>query len=450
MNDLPGSLRTGPSGKGWFFLATLATTTVILAWATSTLVQQGQEIAALRDEVAKQNDAISRVAVQMGQQDALFSRALGVLKPIPMPLRWLEAIGALEQQTVDKKNWPGSGEEANAYRVSVGSLVAEAPPWLEGEPLERLNRVRWSALAFRVISAPIDVSIPLLTEQLDESRALVAAVPEGIGADLYESLEAYVSKLEATIGGRRYESALRGAMAFIEGSTTDADVQELYAELEPHRETFYVAWLLDKLRVRILGDEARRFVELKRRSLIAARALAERQPILFHQSLAALSSEVAAARTSLALQGASVAEVDKLDTEISEELGSSRANLARNERTRQGEALRLYQDWALNEIETASRGIDEARKVAKDAAMVAGEKWGPLEYKKVHDSLVDRLLPIDTRLLEIPLNEQYSETFRAGWEILKNAPKEYGGLQVARRSISIEKQPLDPYFKEKE
>lgn len=433
---------------------------------------------ALKEHVAAQNkslaDNIAVMSTHIDQQTAVMNRALGKVIPVVMPPEWENQLSQLEARIKEPDRWPKDATEAQGFLDQASSLVESMPAWAEADYLPRLTPVRWAAVAFVSITRPRDdAAIPSIIE---ETNGLVNATPDGGAADLQRKLKEEAQLLSEKMDQSNLAEAIKVGGIYVQNADSSlddalADIANVYDVLGLYEkdgpQTGEVRGLRTQLhKLMVMRQGKQQAASLAERWSIV-QTLKNDQPGVFEMSVSMLLQEVATTRVALALESIKQPALDDLETALRRVMNETSTQAAKREEERQAKAVRDYQRWALGQImkfesrmskdsldklswngvqrvkdKDGCEGFEDLPGLA-DAIKLATHKWVPgrfwggtntytwqdkeykeasfaseLRFKAIRDVFVADLLPVNSVLLDAPVQERYQRVFQSAWKQL--------------------------------
>ncbi|MGE0606592.1 MAG: hypothetical protein AB7O62_05640 [Pirellulales bacterium] len=373
----------------------------ILGLGLWTKIGQSRQSAKLAQLAHSQQEINSQVEKQV----IILSRVVEAVTPAKPTQDWEANLASLESQVSDIARWPGNQIEASNFLNEAGKLVAGHNSRIEDGHLQRLNNVRWAAMAFDALYPPDDIKeeIDGVVERIEE---LTAAMPDGGCVELANRLQKEAGARSEKIHQRQLAEAKRLVQEFL-ASTQDANWETVldseallaaceflaeFKDADGHTVAEYQT-ICKECQERLLASHIGQQTAALEKRRDALNALEASQPALFESALNSLLGEVTTLRVALALEGHNRPELDTLEAGVRKKLTSIAAESARHEEDRQAKAVRDYQRWALQQIKEVERRnyatilaeVEEKLKTFKDPQTPVTwpllEEWPSLRQK---------------------------------------------------------------------
>lgn len=405
---------------------------------------------ALRHELQEVQSRITDFERHLHNQTALIARLTGDIIPIQMPPDWEAKLAQLEAVVHNSADWPSNPESAREFFQEVRKIIQELPSWAEGQYLERLASLRWSALVFQQIHpGGIDPETASDTDPLDQIEAnfntlveLPLIAPLTHDQDLMRALRAHIEVRQKSDATEIKELAIEQAeKALSHKPPSDAVLLKarLWLERIPDQDE-EIRSLQRQLQREISKIEAEQLVQHARTRYDQLKVTAAGNPVILEQGERILLSEIGTTQASLAFDGISIPELDALRSELEvaivEAQTKAHAERISAEEARHKEAMRAYQAWALSKLREFERKTSNLRQTKASS-------WALSTTREFRYALVE-LLKIDTRLLDWALAEAFHSTLQSGSQLILEADRK--GNQMAyfiNQSVEVTKVGLD-------
>lgn len=409
----------------------------------------------------------------------------------PMPAGCLDSLVELERVVANEDKWPKTGQAAQDYLGSISDLISELPSWAESEYMARLNVVRWSAMVFTTINPPENREVDLHA-RAETLAALSESAPNGTGNKLIERVDREQARLVRAADAADWKSLRQRAEGYVAkpGSVTSGIIQQDIALLLAHLDSADpsrrndAGQLLRDLQKIMFRLEAEQQVQSLRSRLESLMQLKDEDPALFEAGVGMLLEEVRSARMNLALSGLDVEALNQVDSQLKARLEQLQNTTRDGQEVAHARAVRAYQKYALESIERFSKRFQDRDKIAEEALRrirtasryaddyrdlpsvqhaIKNAKYRKIErpylpddeeyklyginesleshltHRVCRDAMVTHLLPIDLRLLEMPVQDLFQQAWQSGWKYLDGRADR---TKVAERTIDVSKTTL--------
>jgi len=434
--------------------------------------------------------SLDRAAAAIEQQSSVLDRTIGKVVPVRMPASWSERLAELERVAADQSRWPRTGQAAQDYLASMSDLISKLPSWAESEYMGRLNLVRWSAMVFTTIYPPGtgEVDLHARAEML---AALGESAPDGANKKLIEHVDKEQARLVRKADDADWQLLCKRAAGYIaepKSATSSSIQQDIallrgYSDVEDTTRCDQVDQLIAGLRKIMFRREAEQQVKSLQSRMASLKHLKEKDPSLFEAGIGVLLGEVRSSRMNLALSGLEVESLTQIDAQLLEELSQQQVAVLDDQQTARAQSVRAYQQYALKSIERFNKRFQDREKIAEEALkriregrrdtddyadqpsvqhaiknakyqrikgyIYDSEKYklddteesleSYLTYRICRDSMVAHLLPIDLRLLEMPVQALFQQAWQSGWKCLDGRADQ---TNVAERTADVKKTTL--------
>lgn len=398
---------------------------------------------ALLDQFEELRESHKRLEDSLTRQTALLARALGTSFPIQIPPALGEELISLEAFAKDPNLWPTSKDASSEYTKRVSDAVKQMPPWAEANHLGQLNTIRWAALVFELLQTPEPSSVEELASHVNALREATFIAPDEIPAALQQEALAKAAKLETLTKQKIKFDVIAAAEKALE---KDGDPSELIAVAERLREFHEDQELLEifkKVRQEIGKQEIEQQIEAFAQRFDSIQTRVIDRPAIYEHAISVLATEVGMVRLSLLLEGNLLpSSLEELNAKLESTIKDYQRTIAKKAEEKYAKEFRAYQVWALGQIKEFDATMETAEANAKANSRVYGEKWSDAEYNLVKDAIVNRLLPVNPALLDIPVNERYHKAFQRGWMKLENVEDRDDQTYVAEQGVKVEKKSL--------
>jgi hypothetical protein len=426
-------------------------------------------------------------------QTAVLHRALGRHIPIELPAEQRAKLDDLESALADPERWPKSVQDAQRLHEDTKQFVKTIPPWADEELLPRLVPVRWGVEALWLLQINGDPKPEQLDAVEDTLQSCHERRPDNADPAIVNRLKERTAAVQQQAAQLRRGETIRKAQQALETKGDLAAALTGVADLPADED---VMLLRSQLRSALLEKRSEEQLGMLRATLSRAKALGEARlqqagVARVHDAAVGLilDLEVEQPRPVRAL-GQARQLVRDCELDLQKQAAAQQDELARKVRAYQTWALeqirlceREYQydlalRWAVSELTAFKNPTEERAEVAngwnrrlkdivgerlevqlpgqtltldqqreihsKAKALVSGWQKNidqEIAYFWVREGVVQRLLPINTALLEPPVAQLYQKVFAASWEKLKDhADDQY---QVAVETARVKKLGLD-------
>lgn len=402
----------------------------------------------------QQLEAISAQLGSLGtdieRQTAVLEQILGHVSPPQLPVDWDDRLKQLEARIGDMSQWPKDAGEAAVFFDQTSELVTGLPSWAEMDYLPQLTAIRWAAMAFDRLQELQGNrhSLDQVEEIVLEARELADAKPWGGSEALAKRLRQSASEFADRAGNRRVTEAIREAQSYLGGESDGAqNIIEIYEFLELYEDADNLVGVnvnIKTLRSRLYNQVMRGQADEREAALRAqwenVRQLSRLLPLppVYEVSVRALLHEVVSAQTALVLEGVTATAYDELESELRRAVETVESTKARRAEERQARAVRSYQRWALAEVKAFEAAFDAASRKAAEAASPLRRDdggWNDAYYNEVRLAMINRLLPINVALLDLPVQERYQQAFQKGWKKLDGREDQTSVAQASALTI---------------
>ena len=404
---------------------------------------------------------LSSLETDVEQQTTVLQQILDHASPPQLSANWENRLEQLEAQIGDISQWPKDAGEAGEFFEQTAELVASLPPWAEADYLPRLTVARWAAMVFvRIYDLQDNAhSLDQLEEIVLELHDLDNARPEGGSEALVERMRENAAEFAGKVANRRVAETIREAQLYLGGDSDVApDIIEIYEFLELYEEAdnlvdinVNIATLRNRLYNQMLQGQAdERATALRAQwENVQQFSRVQPQPAIYEVSVRALLQQVVSAHMVLALEGVATTAYDELESELRRAVQAIDSTLAKRAEERQAQAMRSYQRWALSEVKAFEAAFDTtSKRAAEDASLLRPDDggWNDAYYNEVRLAMINRLLPINLALLDLPVQERYQQAFQKGWKKLDGREDQTSVAQAS--ALTVKKSLRD--FLEKE
>ena len=484
---------SSPGGFGTFFKSLFVFLVIAQVGALGWLVYRdwdhGRIQADHQSKIKALEQSLDRVAAAIERQSSVLDRTIGKVVPVRMPASWSERLAELERVAADQSRWPQTDQAAHDYLDSTSNLISELPPWAESEYMGRLNLVRWSAMVFTTIYPGTgEVDLHARAEVL---AALGESAPDGANTKLIEHVDREQARLVRETDDADWQLLRQRAAGYIAEpqSATSSSIQQDIALLLAYSNSGdttrrdEVDQLIAGLRKIMLRREAEQQVQSLKSRMASLKHLKEKDPSLFEAGIGVLLGEVRSSRMNLALSGLELESLTQIDAQLLAELSQQQVAVLDDQETARAQSVRAYQQYALKSIERFNKRFQDREKIAEEALkriregrrdtddyadhpsvqhaiknakyrVIKGRVYDSEEYELdgtkesleshlthriCRDSMVTCLLPIDLRLLEMPVQALFQQAWQSGWKCLDGRADQ---TNVAERTVDVKKTTL--------
>ena len=306
--------------------------------------------------------------------------------PIDQDLRLLD----LEEKAYNTSSWPSSPEQAAEFIDELGSIIGALSPHDEAAYFPRLAELRWMAIGFRV---------------LYPERTATSSSDSGDG-EIDES---------------SYSTAVQlRAIAEEKPVFTDSRLENSVSALE--RKLLAHANKLENQDIEQRLDQVRGFL---RNSTNKDSYTYSTVPEQIFENLDYLNYYYDSA--------------PEREQQINPELEKLKIRLKGLEQEALEKPRREYQAWALDKIWT----IEQILEDTNNGMTLLNPNLDDDEYAKIQNAVIEYLLPIDQRYLELPVSNRYHGVFDEAWKALNDQNKRKAQNCIAIASIWISKRTID-------
>ena len=376
------------------------------------------------------------------------------IAPAKIPPEGENSLRELNALVKDRSQWPTNPTEAERFLERTTELVTSLPAWAEAHYLTQVSTLRWTAMAFTLLSQHDDTHQPL--DQLaNEMRELSDAKPAGAPEELVQRLRETATEFDGKATNRRVVAAIEQAQRYLKGSPDVAsDIAGLYDFLGLYETQGVVGVDIDiaSLRMQVYSElvqrQADEQVSILRVRWQNLRDLARRQPPppIYEVSVKILFQQVLSAHAALVLEGIEAPVYDDLESELRRAVEDIESAAAERVEKRQAEAMRSYQKWALSKVKAFEAAFKiTADKAAQSASLLLRDDggWTDAYYREVRQAMIEHLLPINIALLDMPVQERSHRAFQTGWKKLDGREDQ---ITVAQASALAHKKSLRAFL----
>ena len=427
---------------------------------------QMKKIESMDSALESQGITIGKIAdieAAITEQRDILNIALGGVLPIHMPPEWEQRLKKLQDQLSDPALWPTSEIKAGQFMEELSELVSELSPLAEAEYFNELSRLRWAALAFDGLYGEFDTNATDY-DRADRLRSIANATPRGFDTNLEDKLRRQAEELVIQADENAINQMIDQARHYLadpipeQHDTTEINsiFEEIYDSLRYYKDHAFRNRELEDirslLRLRMSERDAKDQANVLTTRWARIEDLAESNASVFETVANVLLSDAAIARARIAQLGIDTSDYDDL-----------MVNIRRTVHGIQDKAKRKYQEWALNQTITFASQYKKIMKRSEKmgesenentntfddkglrSKLAAIENWldgVPVDAKglgdeirqrvkggifgqcidegcrKVQNAIIDHLLPIDEKLLDLAVLKRYRREFDEGWSSL--------------------------------
>ncbi len=404
-------------------------------------------------------------------QISMLSKATGE----PVPTTRLDSVTPdlerIGKALKDPAKWPLADRDILDLRKQLLELANRLSWWGQMEVAPELDSLRWhmeAATACRDANMLYSESVAEAdTQQIDECLTgveyLLTTAPEDVSSHVLGLLDNHQAKLrevrlrieqtevlaqarealynrgDAALALARVDQILGGSDA---PPADERELQEVQGVIKPRMETPSspdgeggLREVQEELRRAVVNRHYSQTLDLLSQKLSRTCELPDVSSRA--ATVASLHAQVCQLRVDMAVDGAGSAPLDQW-ADLAGKTAGRLQELHRSSAAETAQRRRSYQAWALKHISVFEQDFDRERNEA-DGRSRMGETWHTHNYEHVYESMLTHLMPIDVRLLELPVLDRFSKAWQMGWTKLED--HEGGRLQVelASKSAEVEK-----------